>query len=189
MTMRVRSAAVGVLAVTACAGSALAQHHEEIQVAVDAQGRLHMHTHAHMPFMVPESPFAGIPGYATAEVALASMPTDHPAIGLFVLPANVDIRAVLVAADPGMQVFGIPQPLQIGQEIAMGAPVIHVLPVWHLPNGVPGQEYGISFYFRDASGQFQDSEVFELTFMPVPAPGAAALLGVGALGLCARRRR
>lgn len=172
-----------------CGSAALAQHHEEIQAAVDAQGRLHMHTHAPMPFMVPESPFVGIPGYATAEIALASLPSDHPAIGLFMLPATVDIRAVLVAADPGMQVFGIPQPLQVGQEIAMGAPVIHVLPVWHLPNGLPGQEYNISFYFRDASGQLQDSEVFELSFVPVPAPGGAALMGLGALGVCARRRR
>lgn len=178
-------------AVVACvlAGTALAQpHHEEVQVGVDASGQLHMHTHAPMPFVLPVSPFPGIDGYAHAEVALASLPSDHPQVGLFLLPQTVDIRAVLVSHSPGMHVYGGLDPLPVGGELVLGAPVIHYLPIWNISSTTPGEVKDISFFFRDASGQFMNSEVFTITFTAVPAPsGALALAGLGVLA--ARRRR
>jgi hypothetical protein len=186
--MRTLHPVVLVSALIAAAGSALAQpHHEEIQVARNANGVLHMHTHAHMPFPLEPSPFPGIDGYAGAEVGLASIPSDHPAIGLFMLPNNVDIRAVLVAQDPDMQVFGGANPLPVGGELVLDPPDIHYLPVWNIHTGSVGQEHGISFFLRDAPGSFADSQIFTITFTPLPAPGA---LGPAAMaGLLALRRR
>lgn len=185
---RVTAVAFASTLVTACA--ALAQpHHQEIMCGVDAAGQLHMHHHAVMPFVLPPSPFPGIDGYAQAEVALSSLDVDHPAIGLFTLPQTVDIRAVLVSQSPGMQVFGGITPLPIGGELVLGAPVIHYMPIWNITQGQPGEVKDIALYFRDASGQFQDSEVFTLQFQVVPTPATAMVLVAGILPICRRRRR
>lgn len=187
--MTMRAGVIGVVLATS-AGAAWAQPHlhEEVQVGRDSLGRLHMHTHAHMPFILPESPFPGIHGYAHAEVALASLPSDHPHIDLFMLPQTVDIRAVLVAQSPGMQVYGGLDPLPIGSELVLGAPVIHYMPIWNITATTPGEVKTISFFFRDASGQFTDSDVFSITFTAVPSPAALTSLAAGLL-LIPRRRR
>lgn len=190
--MRSLTIHVALFAAAATSSVALAQPHmhEEIQVGVNtASNKLQMHTHAPMPFMLEESPFPGIDGYANAETALASLDADHPAINLFMLPPTADIRAILVSADPLMQTFNGPGPMQPGEEFFLGSPVIHFLPVWNLlPGAQFGQEYGIRFKFHDASGQFADSDVFELRFTPVPAPAGVGIISLGLLAAGRRRR-
>ncbi|MBL8764377.1 MAG: hypothetical protein JNM07_08930 [Phycisphaerae bacterium] len=180
----------GLIVATLAPGAAMAQHdHEIVAVGRDAGGKLRMHTHAVMPFDVPESPFQGIAGYATAEVALESLLSDHTNIGLFTLDPSSDIRARLVGADAGIQVYDGLNPLAIGDEINLGHPIFHYLPVWNIFDGVIGQAYGLNFVFRDASGLYSDSDPIQLTFTPVPSPGSIGLGLIGLNAIAARRRR
>lgn len=181
---------VAALGAMPLAAAAIAQpHHEEVQVGADASGRLHMHTHAAMPFPLDESPFPGITGWAGAEVALASLSEDHPGIGLFLLSPTCDIRAVFLGSDPGVQVYNGLVPMVPGEEMVLGAPVIHYMPVWNITSGTPGEAYALRFRFRDASGQYAESDAFEVTFTPVPAPGGALVSAGVLVALNARRRR
>ncbi|MFO0836415.1 MAG: hypothetical protein U0638_15720 [Phycisphaerales bacterium] len=178
------------LAVCSIAVPALAQHdHSLIQAGRDESGMLHMHTHDAMPFEVMPSAFAGIDGFATAEVAFESLSADHPAIGLFMLDEASDLRAVLVAQDHGIQVFGGgPDPLPIGGEVYLGHPFFHVMPVYNIYDGKVGDEFSMWFRFTDVSGMYTESQPFELRFVAVPAPAGVAsflMLGLGAM----RRRR
>lgn len=171
------------------AAPALAQHdHSLIQAGRDESGILHMHTHDAMPFEVMPSTFSGIDGFATAEVAFESLSADHPAIGLFMLDEASDLRAVLVAQDDGIQVFGGgPDPLPIGGEVFLGHPFFHVMPVYNIFNGKVGDEFSMWFKFTDVSGMYMESAPFELRFVAVPAPATASLMMM--LGLAAARRR
>ncbi len=168
---------------------ALAQHvHEEVQVGRTDAGQLIMHTHAIMPFPLEESVFPGIDGYAGADVALASLSEDHPAINVFMLATTVDIRAVFLGADPGMQVFNGISPMTVGSEMVLGAPVIHFLPVFNITAGTPGQEFAVRMKFRDASGTYSDSPEFTMRFSPVPGVGVAGVVLAGLVATARRRR-
>ncbi len=171
------------------AAPVLAQHdHSILAAGCDDSGMLHMHTHDAMPFEVMPSMFSGIDGFATAEVAFESLSADHQAIGLFMLDEASDLRAVLVAQDDGIQVFGGgPDPLPIGGEVFLGHPFFHVMPVYNIYDGNVGDEFSIWFKFTDASGIYMESEPFEMRFVAVPTPSSVALGVVGALGW--RRRR
>lgn len=178
---------------TALAAPALAQHehHAEMMLGWElATNRLHVHSHGvAMPYPLPPSPFAGVNGWAEADVAFTSSETPHPALGTEVLPASVDIRAVLIASSPGISVFGPGGPLPIGGELPLGAPVIHFMPVWNITVTDPGEIKSMTFVFHDASGQLADSLPFTTTFTTVPAPGAAMAIGCGLLAATRRRRR
>jgi hypothetical protein len=180
-------AAIAALVITA--GAALAQHdHSLIQAGRTDGNQLVMHTHAPMPFEVEPSIFPEFQGYATAEVAFESLMEDHPAIGVFLLDPRADIRAILVGADPDISVFDGLHQVAIGEQIVLGPPVFHYLPVYNINPGIPGQEYELRFQFHDASGIYSDSDVFGLRFTPVPAPAGAALFSLTALAAFRRRR-
>lgn len=172
--------------------AALAQPHHHAEMMLDhhlATNRIHVHTHGGtMPYVLPASAFPGINGWAAAEVAFTSAETDHPALGTVVLPATVDLRAVLLSASPGMHVYGGLNPLAIGGELVLGAPVVHFMPIWNISAAAPGEVKSITFMFRDASGQVADSEPFTATFTVVPAP-ASFLVGLAGACMIGRRRQ
>lgn len=188
-SIRTAVACSAALAVGLVESSALAQHvHEEVQVGRTTAGQLVMHTHAVMPFALEESVFPGIDGYAGAEVALASLDADHPAIDVFMLASSVDIRAVFLGSDPGILVYNGIAPMTVGSELVLGAPVIHFLPVFNITSGTPGQEFAVRMMFRDASGTYSDSPEFTMRFTPVPGVGVASVMLAG-LAATTRRRR
>ncbi len=172
-------------ALTTCG---VAAAHEEVMVGRSAANQLQMHSHDPMPFELPASVFPGIGGFASADIAFASLDADSPGEDLFMLPANVDIRCVLLALSPNMQVYNGLTPMTVGQEMVFGAPTIHYLPIWNVTGGNPGDESFAVFQFRDASNQLTTSAPFFVSFTPAPAPGVLGLAGVGAV-FAARRRR
>lgn len=166
------------------AAPALAQHdHKILGVGHDDSNILHFHSHDAMPFDMGPSAFQGIDGFATAEVAFESI-ADHPGIGLFALDPSSNIRAVLVAADAGIQIFGGIDPLPIGGELVLGNPFFHIIPIFNIFHGEIGHEYSLRMKFHDASGLYHDSDEFNIRFVAVPAPAAALPL----LGLVSLRR-
>lgn len=186
MSLKQVKMAAGCAALVAFCGVAVA--HEEVMIGRSAANQLQMHSHDPMPFELPASVFPGISGFASADIAFASLETDSPGEDLFTLPANVDIRCTLLALSPNMQVYNGLTPMTVGQEMVFGAPTIHYLPIWNITGGNPGEESFAVFSFRDASGQLTQSAPFFVSFTPVPAPGVLGLAGVGAV-FAARRRR
>jgi hypothetical protein len=172
--------------IASCAGQALA--HEEVMVARTASNQLTMHTHDQMPFGLGASVIPGITGFASADIAFASLETDDPGEDIFTLPATVDVRAVLLSVSPNMRVYNGLTQMQVGDEMTLGAPVIHYVPIWNITQGNPGEESFAVFQFRDASNQLTSSAPFFITFTPVPAPGVLGIAGAG-LVLAFRRRR
>lgn len=162
--------------------------HDEVMVGHTAANQLVMHTHSVMPFELPDSVFPGITGFAGAEVALASLDADHPALGIFMLPETVDIRCVLLDFSPNMRVYNGLSPMAVGDEMVLGAPVIHYMPIWNITQGNPGEVSSAVFQFRDATNQMSASQPFTVTFTPAPAPGGVCLLGLGAVFATRRRR-
>lgn len=173
-------------ALGALCGGAFA--HEEVMVGRSSTNQLVMHTHDIMPFELPESVFPGISGYAGATVALASLEADDPGEDLFMLPGNVDIRCVLLATSANMRVYNGVNPMVAGEEMVLGAPVIHYLPLWNITQGNPGEESFAVFQFRDASNQMTTSAPFFVTFTPAPTPGVLGAVGIGAVAAMRRRR-
>lgn len=170
----------------ALAGGAFA--HEEVLVARSSTNQLVMHTHDPMPFELPDSVFPGVNGFASADIAFQSLELDDPGEDIFTLPAAVDIRCVLLQASPNMRVYNGLNPMNVGEEIVLGAPTIHYLPIWNITQGNPGDESFAVFQFRDASNQMSTSLPFFVTFTPAPAPGVLGMVGVGAVVAMRRRR-
>lgn len=186
MSLKHVKMAAGCAALLVFCGAALG--HEEVMIGRSAANQLQMHSHDPMPFELPVSIFPGISGFASADIAFASLDTDSPGEDLFTLPANVDIRCVLLTLSPNMQVYNGLTPMSVGQEMTFGAPTIHYLPIWNVTGGNPGDESFAVFQFRDASNQLTTSAPFFVSFTPAPAPGVLGLAGVAAV-FAARRRR
>ncbi|HYE63225.1 MAG TPA: PEP-CTERM sorting domain-containing protein [Phycisphaerales bacterium] len=188
-----KTAALTTAIAAALAAPALAQPHHMNEMMLDwhlASNRIHVHAHGEpMPWHVPPSVFAGVNGWAAADIGFTSAETAHPHLGTDVFPPSVDIRAILVSSSPGIHVFGAGGPLPVGGEIVLGSPVIHHMPVWNITSTTPGEIKTMTWRFRDASGFLADSAPFTISLTAVPAPSAALMLTAGLAGLATRRRR
>lgn len=143
-----------------------------IDIGRTAGGQLAALVEVAQPFPVPNSPFPGIEGYATAEIGFASIEVDHPGEGLFALPASADVRFILVSADDDLLLYAGLSPMPLGGSAVLGNPFFDFHPIYNISHGGPGTTKSLQLILRDASGQFADSEPITLTFVATPAcPG------------------
>lgn len=165
------------LAVLASANVTPARAEEEIHVGRSAAGQLKVHLEFTPPVGIPPSVFPGIPGYATADLALHSTVLDEPDEDLFQLSTAVDLRFVLLAKDPGMEVWNDHGSafMATNESFGIGQSPFDLHPVWNLVNGIPGNEYALTLKLHDQNGIYSDSDPFVLPFTPQPLPGPFSL--------------
>ena len=158
-------------AIAASGVSPVIGHEEEvILVGRSAAGELVVDSDFDQPVELPISIFPGIFGYATGELAFHSTILDDPANDFFQLSATADFRFVLLAKDPGMEVWkdGGSGFMEIGDTFFVGPSPFDTHPVWNIVNGTPGDAYSLTLKLHDVNGVYPDSAPFELSFTPIP---------------------
>jgi hypothetical protein len=154
------------------AGVLRAQQPEEVEIQVgrSAARELRVASDFTQPVELPVSIFPGIPGYATGEVAFHSTILDDPTNDLFQLSTAADLRFVLLAKDPGMEVWNDTGSgyMATNETYFIGVFPFDNHPIWNIVNGTPGNTYSLSLKLRDVNGVYSDSAPFVLSFTPVP---------------------
>jgi hypothetical protein len=166
--------------------------HEEVVVDVghNSAGKLIPHMHFSQPVVLPVSIFGpGIPGYAEAEPSFHSLLADDPSEDLFVLSTSSSVRFVLMAKDPGVEVWNDTGSafLAVGGTYFIGQAPFDNHPIWNIPNLADTTARSMTIRLHDLSGTYTDSDPFALSFIAVPEPGSA-LVGIASLALSLRRR-
>jgi hypothetical protein len=124
------------------------------------------------PFALPVSVFPGISGYATGEVGFHSTVFDDPANDFYQLSTASDFRFILLAKDPGMEVWNDHGSgyMAVEESFFVGQPPFDTHPVWDLVTGTPGSAYSLTLKMRDVNGFYPDSAPFVLSFTAVQTP-------------------
>jgi len=157
----------------------------EIHIGVTSLGQIHAHVEFTQPFPLEVSVFPGISGYATGEMGLHSISFDEPAEDLYLISSAADLRLVLLANDPGMEIWNDHGSafMQTNESYYVGVAPFDTHPVWNLLEGTPGNSYSLTIQLHDVSGTYSDSDPIPLSFTPAPpvltiaptAPGSVAL--------------
>lgn len=157
----------------------------DVLVAHAAHGQLKARVEFPLPLDLESSTFPGFPGFATGEVGFHSAAEDEPADDLFQLSPLADTRFILLAKDPGMEVWNDhgSAPMAIGESFFMGPPFFDTHPLFNLQIGIPGQSYSLTLRIHDVMGIYTDSEPFELTFTPALPVVSLAVAGPGLVSL------
>lgn len=157
---------------TFIASRALAE--DEILVGRTAVGQLKVDVGFMQPLELPASVFPGISGYATGELGLHSTLFDDPANDFFQLSPAADFRFILLAKDPGMEVWNDTGSgyLGIGESFYIGPAPFDTHPVWNLVTGTAGNVYSLTLLLHDLNGVYPDSAPFTLSFTPQVLPGS-----------------
>jgi hypothetical protein len=150
---------------------------DEIIVGRTAAGQLKVDVGFEQPFPLLASVYPGITGYATGEVGLHSNIFDDPASDFFQLSTAADFRFILLAKDPGMEVWNDTGSgyLGVGGSFYVGIPVFDTHPIWNLVGGSPGVAYSLILKLHDVNGIYPDSAPVVLSFTPAVAPVALAI--------------
>ena len=146
-------------------------------MGASAAGPLKGEAHVPEPFELPVSIFPGISGYATGELGIHSIILDEPTNDFFQLSNSVNVRMVLLAKDPGMEVwnFNGSAYMNVGQSFPIGTSPFDTHPLWNLVSGVPGNTYSLTIKMHDLNGVYADSDPIVLNFTAAPAPGPFAI--------------
>jgi hypothetical protein len=168
----------------ACFASGALGHEVELLVGRSAAGQIKVHAELTHAIELAPSIFPGITGHAFAEPAFHSTILEEPSEDFFLLSSSSDLRFMLLAKDPGMEVWNDTGSafLPVGGTYFIGAPVFDTHPMWNIIGGTPGNHYSLTLKLFDTSGIHSESEPLTLTFTPVPEPGALALFLLGAIG-------
>lgn len=181
--------ALSALSLAASLAPAVLAH--DLELGVSSTNQLVMHVLVEQPFDLPVSEFSGFPGYAAADPGFFNAPADDPNNDLFMLPPTADLEFILIASGPHIQIWNDTgsAPMQIGEHYTIGSPFFHVHPLYHSPAGIEGEIYSLQIQIIDLSGQLAASDIYTMTFTPVPEPATSTLLGTLGLGLALRLRR
>jgi len=150
----------------------LKAHEEEvILVGRNATGELVVDSDFAQPVDLPASVFPGISGYATGALGMHSTVFDDPINDFFQLSTAADFQFILLAKDPGMEVwnyngfvFGY---MATNDAYNIGPSPFDTHPVWNIVNGTPGNAYSLTLKLHDLNGVYPDSAPFVLSFTPV----------------------
>lgn len=135
-------------------------------------------------------------GWASSDPGFDALGADEPGEGFFTLGGGASIRLEIVTIDAGFAVVqsgGGAIADEAGESILLGGPTLHSHPTWWARSGVLGDDWtgtlSATFRLIDAgSTGYAASEPFTMSFTNVPEPAALALLGVGSVLMCFRRR-
>ena len=144
-----------------------AEEEQEIVVGRSAAGELKIENEFTLPVELPVSIFPGIPGYATGELALHSTILDDPTNDFFQLSIAADFQLILLARDPGMEIWNGFGFMATNEAISIGPSPFDNHPIWDLANGTPGHSYSLTLKLRDLNGVYPDSAPFVLSFTPL----------------------
>jgi hypothetical protein len=175
----IRSIATRIITVfTFCVISVTAVAEDEVDIGCSSANMLKLAAPFEEAIVLRRSPFPGITGYATGEVGVHSAQIEEPTNDFFLLSGSADLRLILVAKDPGIEVWNDHGSayMEIGETFYVGQPAFDTHPVWNIVSGVPGQNYTITMRIHDVSGTYTDSEPFEITFTPVAPPSVSIAL-------------
>ena len=164
-----RSLACLTVAIFVSLGGSLAFAEEEIMVGRSAAGQLKVQLDFIQPLPLEASIFPGISGYATGEVGVHSTSLDDPTNDFFQLSTAGDFRFVLLAKDPGMEVWNDTGSgyLGINGAFFIGPAPFDTHPIWNIVNGTPGNAYSLTLKLSDLNGVHLESAPFALSFTPV----------------------
>lgn len=145
---------------------------DEILVGHNVAGQLKIDIEFTQPLELEASIFPGISGYATGLVGFHSTVLDDPANDFFQLSTAADFRLILVAKDPGMEVWNDTGSgyMGIGELFYVGPPPFDTHPIWNLVTGTTGNSYSLTLKLHDLNGVYSDSASFTLSFTPVQIP-------------------
>jgi hypothetical protein len=162
------------LATFVIAGVWPARAEGEIDVGRTAGGLLKVDIEFTQPLELEASIFPGISGYATGEMGMHSIFFDDPTNDFFQLSTAADFRFILVAKDPGMEVWNDTGSgyMGIGDTFFIGPPIFDTHPIWNIVSGTPGNTYSLTLKLRDLNGIYPDSDPFVLSFTPAVPLGA-----------------
>jgi hypothetical protein len=154
--------------VTLAAMQATADDELEIHVGRTAAQELAIEIHFPQPVVVPVSIFPGITGYAFGELAFHSLAFDEPTNDFFQLSPSADFRLILIAKDPGMEVWNDTGSgfLATNQTYYIGQPPFDNHPLWNIVNGTQGSVYSLTLKLYDVNNVYPDSNPFVLSFTP-----------------------
>ena len=161
-----------VVTMAAISESQLIAHDETvIIVGRNAAGALVVDSDFAQPVELPESIFSGISGYATGEIGIHSTIFDDPAMDFFQLSTAADFQFILLAKDPGMEVWNYNNSvfgyMATNDAYNIGPSPFDTHPIWNIVTGTPGVAYSLTLKLHDLSAVYPDSDPFVLSFTPV----------------------
>lgn len=138
----------------------------EIHVGHTAAGQIKAHVEFPQPVELEPSIYPGVSGYATGLMGMHSIDLDEPDEDIFQLSATADLRFILLAKDPGMEVWNDSGSgyLGVGGTFFVGPPAFDVHPLWNLVTNTPGVAYSLTLKMHDVNGVYTDSEPFTISF-------------------------
>jgi hypothetical protein len=142
---------------------------DELDVGRTASGQLKIQPGFTPPLVLPVSIFPGISGYATGAVGFHSVFFDDAANDFFQLSTDADFRLILVAKDPGIEIWNDHGSgyMAVGDSFYVGPAPFDTHPIWNIVSGTPSHSYAITLKFHDLTGIYPDSTPFAVSFTPV----------------------
>lgn len=178
----VRGSAIAALALS---GAALG--HNVIEVGANSAGALSAHHEMH--YELGPSTITGVTGFAAMDPAFESVQLPDPMEDLLPIDAGASLRARVVSLEN--LVILEPETLEdfaVGNHVFLGKRVFNIDVIWQIASGGVGAEGHAVIVFEDLNGLHAASEPITFTFVAVPSPATAGLLGLAGLVACRRRR-
>ena len=137
----------------------------EIHVGRSAAGQIKVEIHFDPPLELEPSVFPGISGYATGLLGMHSADADDPTNDFFEVSTAADFRLILLAKDPGMEIWKFPASfVSVGETIFIGQAPFDNHQIWNLVTNTPGVAYSLTLKMHDVNGIYTDSDPFGLRF-------------------------
>ena len=144
-------------------------HEEAIEIGRTFGGQLRVAEVFNPPVGLPRSPFPGITGQATGAIGIHSVLLDDPGEDLYQISPAADSRFILVAKQPGMEVWNDHGSgfMNVGESFYIGPAPFDTHPIWNITAPTNGIVYTLTLMIHDVNGVYQDSDPIVLEFTPI----------------------